>query len=494
MTRIWLAALCVAAAGVGMWQAAIDAPTTDEGVEITDGLAAVRRHDLRLNPQHPPLAKALAAIPVLFARPPLPGGFAWRAGKWRRYSGVFFDTLRTRAAIRKVTTLARIVPVLELVLSVLTIYALAIRLAGPPGGLLAAALWLLDPFVIGVGHVDGNDLPATLSALGLALALVRWLERRELRRLLAVGLACGAALMVRDTGPLLLATALVTVGVAARDVRPALIAAAVAVACVWLTYLVLDPSFTVRHLNVLPQRYVDGFDVLADAHDHAAPAFLLGHHYYGGRWWYWPGSMLIKLPLTLLAAYGLAPWFMRRLPADGRRVLWTIVPAAVAIAAFTVYEPVDLGLRYMLPVLALLTVCTAPLVRARRALPVLLGAGSAAFAVSSLPHPTSWVSPVFAHGYRVATADNLDWGQDAFRLQDWAKGRRAWVGCYSPWLRCAGSIPGAHVLHHDTPRAAVHGLVVVSPTHIYLHQWTPWIRAFKPAGTVAGTQLLYRVP
>jgi hypothetical protein len=167
--RVALALLCALAAGMALWQAVGDAPSTDEPLYVTDGLAALERHDLRLNPQHPPLAKALAAVPVLLAHPSLPAGF--RHGHGRPYSRRFENALYRAGLLREVTFLARLVPVLELLLTVLAVFALARRLAGPAGGLFAAALWALDPFVIGLGHVDGIDLPATVSALGLSLAL-----------------------------------------------------------------------------------------------------------------------------------------------------------------------------------------------------------------------------------------------------------------------------------------------------------------------------------
>lgn len=491
-TRAALALLCTLAVGMALWQAAGDAPSTDEPLYVTDGLAALEHRDLRLNPQHPPLAKALAALPVLLAHPALPLGLHQLRG--RPYSRAFLNELYRDHKLRAVTLLARLVPVLELLLTVLAVYALARRLAGPVGGLFAAALWALDPFVIGLGHVDGIDLPAAAVALGVALALARWMERRTLGRLVTVGVACGAALVVRDTGPLVLAAAVVTVGVVARDVRPAIAVTALAYAVVWLVYGALDPAYTVHHVNVLPQRYLDGFATLAALHRHPAAAFLLGHHYRGGRWWYYGASAIIKLPVTLLVSYALAPFFLRRVAPDDRRtVLVAVLPVAVALFVFTVASPVNLGLRYMLPVLALVTVFVAPIIHARRALPVLLVLGSAVFTVASLPHSTAWVSPPFDPGYRVVTADNLDWGQDAFALQHWAQGRRAWVGCYSPWRGCAAVIPGARILKKHTPRSSVHGWVGISASLVYLHGWDPWLARQKPVGTLDGTELLYRV-
>src|SRR4030088_1609545 len=58
-------------------EAANDSPTFDEPVNIAAGVTYLTRHDLRLNIEHPPLAKAIEAIPVLFAHPRIPEGSTW---------------------------------------------------------------------------------------------------------------------------------------------------------------------------------------------------------------------------------------------------------------------------------------------------------------------------------------------------------------------------------------------------------------------------------
>jgi hypothetical protein len=311
-----------------------------------------------------------------------------------------------------------------------------------------------------------------------------------------VGLACGLALVTRDTGPLLLVVALLTVGIASRNWRQTLMLAAAAVAVVWLVYGSLDPGYTLHEPNVLPQRYIDGFDALADAHAGPQVAFLLGHQWNGAHWWFWPVSMAIKLPVTLLAAFALTPLALRRVPQpERRRVLLAGAPAAVVLAAFTVATPAYLGLRYMLPVLALLAVGVAPLVRSRRALPALLLAGSLAFTAVSLPHSIAWTSPPFRPGYRAVTDSNLDWGQDVYRLQRWARGKHPWVACYSPkGVGCAEDIPGARRLGKHTDPRLVHGWVAMSSTLLNLDGWDGWLRRLKPVGTIDGTVLFYRVP
>src|SRR5439155_9392242 len=45
--------------------------TTDEPVHLSAGYSYCRTRDFRLNPEHPPLAKLIAALPLLLIKPRL---------------------------------------------------------------------------------------------------------------------------------------------------------------------------------------------------------------------------------------------------------------------------------------------------------------------------------------------------------------------------------------------------------------------------------------
>jgi hypothetical protein len=214
------------------------------------------------------------------------------------------------------------------------------------------------------------------------------------------------------------------------------------------------------------------------------------------RWWFWPANALIKLPVTLLLAFALTPFFLKRAPSDEkRRVYAAVIPVAVVLGVFTMVTPDDRGLRYMLAVIALFCVCIAPLARARRLLPVLLVAGSLVLVADSLPHVFSWTMPPFRPAYKYVSDSNLDWGQDMHDVQRWARGKHPWIACYSPrGSGCTEDVPGARQLLYATPRSQVHGLVAISSTSQNLLEWHPWLRHEKQIGTIDGTVMLYRVP
>ena len=168
------------------------------------------------------------------------------------------------------------------------------------------------------------------------------------------------------------------------------------------------------------------------------PGYLFGDAWWGANWWYWPGSLVVKLPITVLAALagGLVCW--RRVDRTSRRrAAVVLVPLAVVLTAILLPYPEPVGVRYLLPVVALGLVAASPLVTIgrRRWGALLLGVlavGQLAFLWQSQPHSLAWTAPPFRPGYRVATDSNLDWGQDFYRLQDWAKGKRPVVLYFGP--------------------------------------------------------------
>ena len=81
--------------------------------------------------------------------------------------------------MHRVTFASRLVPLLECGVLALALYGLASLLFGMWSGVVAALLWLFNPLVLGLGHLDGVDLPFALTTVLVSWALVRWLRRRD---------------------------------------------------------------------------------------------------------------------------------------------------------------------------------------------------------------------------------------------------------------------------------------------------------------------------
>lgn len=483
---VLLALVAVAFLGLGLRQAWTDAPTYDEPIYLSAGVTSLLEHDLRLNPEHPPLAKALAALPVLAAGPVVPKGAAWDTAHEHAYAVAFVQAQLHAGKLRTEMLLARLVPLLEAVGVAFVLLALGTRLLSRWSGLLAGVVWLVNPFVLGMGHLDGVDVPLTLGTLLVSWAVLNVLRAPGRRNLVLAGAACAAATLVKDDGALVALTAAVVVTAAGWHstgwrvlARPALMGA-VAWVLVWLCYLLIAPA-SVLHPTVLPEPFLAGLRYLGSHDTVGSPAYLLGHSWVGGKWWYWPVTVVVKIPLLTVALLVLGPLGLRLAGRRARReVLAVAVVPGVVLALFTVLSPKDVGLRYLLPVLALwLVVASAAALAARRvvvrvALAVVVAVAAVAVGLS-LPTSLTWAGSPFAPAYRAVSNSDVDWGQGFWLLRSWSVGRHPWVAFFGQGLG-PSDIPGARSMLSDTPGVAP--TLVVAPGHL-----TGWVAVSATAST-----------
>lgn len=483
----------------GFVQARDDSPTYDEPVYVSAGLLALTQHDLAYNAEHPPLPKAVAAVPVLLTPYTLPAGHADGTNDERTYSALFLQAQGD--ALGAVTLAARVVPLLELIAVAVLLVMLGRQLVSLAGGLVAGALWLLSPVTLGLGHLDGVDLPFAVAVCVYAGALLHARHHDDRRSTVLLGVGLGLCFA---TSPLAVPLAVVTgvllvVQRRRRGFLQWLLVVAVAWAVLWASYLVLDPSELVHAVWLLPQPYVDGLQFLRENDTVPAYGYLLGQSWVGGQWWFWPGSLLVKLTTPVLLVLVLAPLCWRWVDRDRRRdaVVVLLVPA-LTLLLVVMASPRDLGARYLLPVLALWCVGAAPLALALekpwdRWASALVALAAAIMLATSLPHSLAYTSPPFVPAYRVATDSNVDWGQDLRLLQEWAAGKEPYVAWFGPRGTSYADVPGARPLD-GTPVAEVRGWVAVSATRLTSADpdALSWLRAYCPVGTIGGSVLLYR--
>src|SRR5260370_27874195 len=129
-------------------------PTYDELVHSPSGLSYLQRRDARLNLEHPPLLKVIAAVPLLFSDVHANyNDHSWcGAGgldcQWTFGKRFFSEWNRDPAHI---VFLARL-PMIFLTLCFgLAVYLMARALAGMWGALLSLAVFATSPFYIGYG-------------------------------------------------------------------------------------------------------------------------------------------------------------------------------------------------------------------------------------------------------------------------------------------------------------------------------------------------------
>jgi 4-amino-4-deoxy-L-arabinose transferase-like glycosyltransferase len=495
--------------GIEAWR---DAATYDEPVYVSSGVVALLHHDVADNAEHPPLFKVLAALPVLAVHPVVPGDGHWDTNNERTYSARFVSAQMSAGTMHDVTVASRVVPLLECALLAVALYALGMLLFGRWAGVLAALLWLLNPLILGLGHLDGVDIPFALTTVLVSLTLLRWWRRRDRRSLVWLGLACGAAVSAQSTGLLLAAVAVGTVVVVTRragapgwaPLRQAGLVALVGWVLVWAVYIALSPSVVLHIWEVLPQPYVEGLRYLSTHDTGSAPGFLLGASWTGANIWFWPATLLVKLatPTLVLLVTGTVSFFLLRRSGRIDRATWwqtmvaVVLPAAV-LFLFELPNPRTLGVRYLLPSIALWTVLASPvaLLAGRRLMAVSLGvvlALAGVVTVVSFPHSLAYTALPFRPAYRVATDSNVDWGQDFTLLTEWSRGRHPLVAYFGPRGISAANVPGARSLVGTAPQHVL-GWVAASASDLTSadRNSLAWLRGYCPVGTLGGTILLY---
>lgn len=250
-TRQWvvgavLALLFVQFSVLALIQAWRDSPTSDEPIYIAAGVAAITERDLRLNPEHPPLAKVVAALPVLLANPVVPSTPAWVNADALEFSEDF--AAAQGSSFRSMVFLSRLVPIAEALLTGLLLYCLGSRLFGQTAGLLSAGSWLTLPLVLGIGHLNGLDIPFALVTVAVSLTLLRYISSASWVWLVGIAILLGVALLVRVPATVLVAAVMLVVLLeefkrgALRAVGRAIAVAVIAWAVLWVGYRAIAPA------------------------------------------------------------------------------------------------------------------------------------------------------------------------------------------------------------------------------------------------------------
>jgi hypothetical protein len=186
------------------WASRSDSAIDDELAHIPAGYGYVHNLDYRLNPEHPPLVKALAMLPVLFLNPTFPtNNVAWTQeinGEWDMGYQFLYNAGNSANAIIQT---ARIMPILLTILTLILIYFFAKRLMGPWWALLPSVLFGLSPTILAHGHYVTTDVGA---AFGIVLAtyfFTRLIETPSTKNLWFAGIAFGIAQLTKFSTPFL---------------------------------------------------------------------------------------------------------------------------------------------------------------------------------------------------------------------------------------------------------------------------------------------------
>jgi hypothetical protein len=456
-------------------------PTVDEFAHVPAGYLGLTTGRFDLYGKTPPLARTLYSLPLLARQPempdPPPGNRMAGWYPWSYATGFFNANVRERGIefVGRVYGDARLMVIGFAVLLGTAIFLWARSLHGGAGGLLALALFTLDPNILAHSRLATVDLAETLFFFLAVAVFTGWLLRRTTPWLILSGVAAGAALSTKFTavllGPIWLGLCVVEIfrqrASGPNGWRPVrrLLAGVVVATLIMLLVVNLAYGFggsfrlwgsyqfrseTLSSLQLpglgwipvpFPRDFMRGFDAQqVDVETGDFPNYLNGRWSSSGWWYYYPTAWLLKtpLPLVLLVLAALAMMVAGRRDARWRHHAFTGLPPdapvrrlsawavglslAVLLFAACFLNRLDIGVRYILPAYPFIFVGVASLGRLlRRGEPVIGGmilAATLATALSTLavfPHYLSYFNLLAggpSGGWRVLSNSNNDWGQD----------------------------------------------------------------------------------
>jgi hypothetical protein len=390
--------------------------TVDEVAHLGAGVSYLQKLDLRMNQEHPPLAKILAAIPLVLrgVRTDYSDiSWSFSYGFFNAYLGQW--TWGNDVALRWNDPYSTLfwgrVPMLLLTLAFgFCIYLFACKLGNPWGGLLCLAAYVSTPAFLVFGPLILSDVPVAFFVL-LALWSFASMWRAPSRRTLVLfGLALGAAVLTKFSAGILLFAILAfrlslrwiptsempsdpTELKSWRKLRARYFWRGVFLAActVYAVYFVLSWNQPSDSLALLGHNFAALFlrRILLPAWlflrglalflvTSRRPTFLLGHSYGHGVWFFFPVMFVLKstlaflLMLLLTLFVGLIArrkttsvnWVPKEMEFHWRAV-WIFL---LTFTFFCIISPMTISIRHFTIPITLLILLMAPVPRALKLL------------------------------------------------------------------------------------------------------------------------------
>ncbi len=457
---LWPAAACLllwmffAAGSAAMHESM----SVDEVAHVGAGLSYLQRLDLRLNPEHPPLGKAIAALPLALrgAKADYQGP-AWNLAvdPLQAYTTqwVFGDSVLGRWNPWRPTLLWARAPMLMLTLLLgVFVFVYATKLGGAWGGLLCLTVYVTTPAFLAFGPLVITDVPVTLFTLVALWQLGELWAKPNVQNTWLFAIPLAAALLSKFTGLLLIPVVLVLFLYTRfrrtgdepldnaerklwrrarwrRAIRGCLYAAAI-VYFVYLFFSWNQPTVLLSSVGrgwwgALIQRalmpiviYIVGLAWLLLMGSRST--YLLGHNIAHGVPYYFPFVFVLKSTLgfllLLVLAAAVAIYCKRRrikiIPERYAAQWRALMIGFFVLLVVCLASQLNIGIRHFLLPIVLMILMLAPLPQTIRRLPraQLLGAVTAVLAAGC------FVSVLMAYPYYFPYVNALSFGRPAYYL------------------------------------------------------------------------------
>lgn len=521
--------------------------TYDEVLNIGAGVSYWQKLDMRLSEEHPPLARVIAAFPLILRGVRADySNIAWTISDrlFPAYAGqLYFSELVLKHWNDPDSTLALArLPMLGLTLLLgCMVYYYARMIGGAWGGLLCTAVYATTPLFLAHGPFVLTDVPVaafTVPALFTAASLWRAPNRT---RAVVFGLSLAGAHLAKFSALLLLPVLAVFVlslwirplpenllTSQPRRFRTALLGIGCTLVAVYAFYLVfswnqptsalsgLSSGPLLRRLLMPPWLYLRGLFLVSLSS--SRPTYILGRSYPQGIWFYFPVLLWLKSPLgflgLLLVGGAAAVTRKARTVPESAAAHWRILWIAwIAFTAVCLASNLNIGFRHFSVPLVLLILMLAPLPRmvanlrlsaprAARALAVLIVACAAQCLVAAIAAYPFYLTYANAFGslrphYELFNDSNLDWDQSLPEVESFVKqhGIQSIALDHYGYTDASVSVPQSHIWNCEIPTAADAGQWVAASANLIADgRNCRWLLQYPYKTLGGGSMYVVRLP
>lgn len=449
--------------------------TSDEVVDLPSGYAVLTKMDHRITPEHGVLPRVWAALPLLFMNINDGSGTdEWRNSDDWTYGFRFMHEWGNDCD--RMLFWSRFMMVLMALGLGLVIFFWARQLYGNAAGLFALALFAFCPNFLAHGRLVTTDVPIAFTMLLSLFLFDRALRRPGPLRTVLAGVSFGAALLTKFSAPILVLLFLMMIIVRSLGSRPlegrfvgrftvrsrsyrfaALMLVLLAVllvsyATLWAGYgfhfsafsspegrfswdagglpayyAAQGPYVFCMQNRLLPEAFLHGFHLISKVERKGSTAYLDGRSERPGWRHYFMMTFLYKTPVPMIIFMLATAVLAVLVRGSGRWAGEVPLYAVFAVyCLFAIFSNVNIGHRYILPVMPPLFILVSKLVnhvqmrsRAGTALSAAaLGALLLWYAggtIAAHPHYIPYFNEIAGgpdNGYKHLVDSNLDWGQD----------------------------------------------------------------------------------
>lgn len=483
--------------------------TSDEPAHIYTGMEWWLTGEYTIEELHPPLARAAAAA-GLYLNGIVPSSVKGKTSDaditealYRQSWDQSRQLLYEGGDVYHRLALARMGILPFYLLSMFIVFAWARRLFGNEAALLSLLLYATLPTPAAHAGLATTDMPYAALCVATLYAFWRWLEAPTYKHSFWLGLAGALAASAKFSALMQLPAAMLAMaGWHVYQSRPA----------AWKPYFRPLPLVLLVAVTAVSAVYrfhpveplIEGIRQVMEKNAHGHANVFWGELRPQGHWLYFPVAWFFKTPLPFLLCLPCAYFALRRT----KPAAWQPVIAAAAIMAVSMPSHINIGVRHVLPVDALLAVVGGAglLWLARRfakPLGVLAASALALWQVydfaAAHPDRISYFNALAGeHPSFVVSDSNFDWGQDNLRLIYLLKTHKVKnIALCMPHV-----IQDIYPLLHEEftllpcPDSPMPGWLAVTNDTVMLkseHKPLPWLARYRPAENIGRTAKLYYI-